>query len=591
LKDLVIASGSSRLWRGFASLGEENARWVLENYPGDVIDVAAESLDTAPGAAIPKLLARAQSDVGGRPERAIEVLSSWIHQARDAKRAVVRRRLLGRAATKLPCAGCASEVVAQAICLAISPQFQRISTDPGIGISITLERGLHSLDALREIAAIWREVGGAITDLDEPWPHLKSGLWPWLFPRSASSADVPPEQERFMRSFAAEILTQLSPLAEGSPGLTAGLVRLGDQAKIEIPLQLDPVFELLFPAPDRSIDARGVRETEERETLPRLALQWAAGVPADVASIIERYGWESRKIRFHEIQNTREVSRLLAASVDRLEDWFLAFLERRLFEPWAAATLERIVELQRPGWEALLDRCLDLEELSWTAASVALTLVELPSGLLDHVMKSAEGKLSLFEDLCLQRRIPSPTLKKLLRRHSRTATRAAIGEWAASPMGGVRPELWDEWRAAVLRVRTDDYGRVEDAPGSQYWLGEILGKDPDLALDWLLSRLADRRKLPRSLLSDSPFFAAIRALRREQRFRLLDAIAPQPILWSLLPELIGRDADLYSHLLGLEALAQFALDPLRGKPDESWKQLASAALAVGYRPDEVAIAA
>jgi hypothetical protein len=122
--------------------------------------------------------------------------------------------------------------------------------------------------------------------------------------------------------------------------------------------------------------------------------------------------------------------------------------------------------------------------------------------------------------------------------------------------------------------------------GLQHWLEVILAQDPDLALDWLRNRLRDP-DLPGYFL-DGPFASAVRALRLEQRAQLLGELPAVPILRSLLPRLVNRDAELYRQLLARKELWDYHLAPLSGKPDEAWSELALLALDSGHSPEQIA---
>jgi hypothetical protein len=59
LRDLVQRDGNPDLWRGLTLLGEDEAKWVLDHYPDDILEVAREALRSAPSAALRRVLTRA----------------------------------------------------------------------------------------------------------------------------------------------------------------------------------------------------------------------------------------------------------------------------------------------------------------------------------------------------------------------------------------------------------------------------------------------------------------------------------------------------------------------------------------------------
>ena len=59
LHELVLQSGSRRAWSTLAVVSEEDARWVLENYPDDLLNVASMLAAPDPASGHSKLLERA----------------------------------------------------------------------------------------------------------------------------------------------------------------------------------------------------------------------------------------------------------------------------------------------------------------------------------------------------------------------------------------------------------------------------------------------------------------------------------------------------------------------------------------------------
>jgi hypothetical protein len=120
-------------------------------------------------------------------------------------------------------------------------------------------------------------------------------------------------------------------------------------------------------------------------------------------------------------------------------------------------------------------------------------------------------------------------------------------------------------------------------------LGVLLAGDSTLAFDWLSTHLAEGDE-PVGI-SDAPFARAVSALGRERRIEFLEKHPEGPYARTLIRLLVGRDLEVYRKLLGLPSLAPWHLEPLGGKPDERWPELAALALDAGYRPRQVAEAA
>jgi hypothetical protein len=363
-----------------------------------------------------------------------------------------------------------------------------------------------------------------------------------------------------MRDFGAQVLRELSPLAEGKPGVAAGLRGLAARIGVDLPVAADPVFDLLYPEPDTTLEARHAREeASEEQPLQTLAALWAQQPPASVAGKLAFYEREAETIGREWFRSAPEFCRTLAAVVDEPEAWLTAFLDLDLDGRFSAPFLEQVAASARTGWERQVWRCLELKSLNWSATSLVLRHPNPPASLLSRAVESAVALPTLVEILCLRREVPISTLRLLLRLPRwEAAASAAVGEWASNPVNTVREEVAPEWRAAILRAETKDSGNGSAEVGIQYWLGAILSKDPDLALRWLQARLGDSDN-PSYFMADSPFAQALCALSHSQRMQLLESLEPSPLLGSLLPLLIGNDPGLYEKLLAIERLKEYHL--------------------------------
>jgi hypothetical protein len=342
----------------------------------------------------------------------------------------------------------------------------------------------------------------------------------------------------------------------------------------------DSTFDLLYP-PAGSAPEAGPAATAE------LATAWAARPPLEVAEQLAAWQREAESAGRPEGRASRALGPALAAAVERPEAWLDAFLARGLYDR-VAPFLEEDVARRREGWERRLASALTLDPLAEAAAARVLSLADPPPDLLAQALEEAARTPLLAERLARERAVPLPALAALLAsRRWQTALAAALGEWMAPPVGTVRPELAAGFREAVLRARTAEYEETPETVGLQHGLRLLLGRDPELAAAWLEARLADP-DLPVYFSAESPFARAIAGLDRAARSRLLGSLREAPILQSLLPHLIGGDAELFRQLLRLPTLAAYHLAPLRRAPAAVWEELATAALDAGHAPREVA---
>jgi hypothetical protein len=577
-------------WRRLAGTDDEEAGWVLENYPGDLLDVAFSLLLQIPGEVLPRLLARAAEEAtGGRREgRTMSLLASWIQEPSPTRveEALRRREAIAHAAKQFLGQGGDLGTGVQGICLALTPNQRGSTRDPGLGNNVTLWSALLPRPALLRIAAIWEQARRSIRELNRAsWQEIESALWNWMHPaHSAPGARVPEDVRREMPEFALRVLGDLIPLAQESPGLRAGLARAAAKLNASLPIELDPSFELLYP--EYYVESEPAREAARLEALADLAGVWQAELgPQEMARRVTWYEGEADKIGYGWPRGSQEICRQLAADVADPLPWLEVFVDQKLDNKFAAPLLERLVRERQAEWEKVTERCLELDRYQFGAIEAVLKLPDAPPSLIEKALHRAAAWPVQVETLALRREMPRDTLRTALG-HPRweVSLAAAVGEWYASKGVGIADHLLTDWREAILRAPAEN-----SQTGFQHWLGVILTKDPNLALEWLLARVRD----PESAVSPStgPLASAAQALRTEQRAQLVAEVTPAPILDSLLPPIVGRDPELYSQLLARTQLRDYHLAPLNGKPDQEWSQLAALALDAGYPPERIADAA
>jgi hypothetical protein len=586
LHDLVLRVGcgdesAKAAWRSLAAASESEARWVLEHYPGDLLDVAAALLERIPDEVIPHLLERAceEAHAKARESQAMSSLSSWI-QAPQPSEAVHRRWQVARAAQRFLQNGGDLDTGVHGICLALHPGWRWSTRDPGLGNTVTLRSALLPIEDLRRIVEIWEDVHGSIPGLDRAaWQHLATALWEWMHPDyAARGATVPDDVAREMPEFASRLLHDLIPLAESSPGLRARLAQLAAQIDASLPIEQDPVFELLYP--ESYVETEPDREAARMEALQRLAGEWARLGPSEMAQRLARYEAEADLIGYSWPRGSQDLCRFLAREVEDPRSWIAALEEQHLASNFLSPFLERFIEERGSGWDELADQLLDRDLYQFSAAQAVLKGTDVPPVLVQKALDIAVGWPLAVETLALRREMPIETLHAALRHPCwKISLAAAVGEWHHEK--SAREVVRAEWREAILRAPS---GGLQ--VGVQYWLGVILARDADLALDWLRARLKDP-DLPGSF-SNGPFALAVQALRPEQRSELLGELPAISLLRSLLPRLVGRDVVMYRRLLEQHHLRDYHLAPLHGKPDEAWAELAQLARAAGFLPRQIA---
>jgi hypothetical protein len=130
-------------------------------------------------------------------------------------------------------------------------------------------------------------------------------------------------------------------------------------------------------------------------------------------------------------------------------------------------------------------------------------------------------------------------------------------------------------------------------------LERVFEEYPDVAFRWIATRLEGIRDGTRPFWFgrkyDRALSAAIHTLTREQKRGLIDKLPLTSAVAELVRCLVGRDMELFLHLLSREELAGVRLDPLRlggdlgpqtenpvREFDERWQEMAVAAMEKGF---------
>jgi hypothetical protein len=592
IRELVLQAGSGEVaWRRLAEASEQEARWVLEHYPGDLLEVAYVLLEQIPAEVIPRLLDRAAAEAAAREResRAMSLLRHWMQERPpDQEEALRRRERLARAAKRFLEEDGALGTGVHAICLALMPNQSGSSRDPGLGNTVRYWSALLPLDGLHRIAKLWEEVKDAIPALDRAaWRHVESALWNWMYPSNAAPyAPVPEDAGREMPVFALRVLGDLIPLAQASPGLRSRLARVAARLHASLPLELDLVFERLYP--ESYVESEPAREAARQEALRELAGEWERLGPREMGERLAWYEAEAERIGYGWPRGSQQLCRRLAERVSDPRPWLEDLLDSHLASAFASPFLERLVRERLDGWERVAERCLELDAYQFEAVESILKLPGAPPSLVGKALDRAAAWPVTVDTLAARREIPGETLRAALR-HPRweAALAAAVGEWYAGKETGVRTEFLSDWKEAILRAPADS-SQTE----LQYWLGAILAGDPDLALDWLRARLRDPGSATYLLsILSRPFASAVEALRPGQRAQLVGEMPAVPMIRFLLPLIVRRDPELYRQLLAVVWLRDYHLAPLAGKPDDPWIELALLALEAGHLPERIAEAA
>jgi hypothetical protein len=195
----------------------------------------------------------------------------------------------------------------------------------------------------------------------------------------------------------------------------------------------------------------------------------------------------------------------------------------------------------------------------------------------------------------LRKEVPDENLRALLNHEE-----PAVACIAAASLCGIRgkakisDDIIEDWKGAIVRHVDKDQEHV---------LESLFPEHPDIAFDWIAWRLDgiknDLRPFYFGVRYDRVLRAAVSALSREQRRRLIDALPRSSAVMDLVRSLVGKDIELFRHLLTRTELEGVRLDPLRldapganpqpvvQEVDDIWRKMAIAAAEAGFSEEEV----
>ncbi len=588
LEDRLELAGSPELWAAYARLGPVEARHALGTHPELIHEIARSALLNAPETAIPMLLDRMVDDrgrLGQSSEQCIDKLEEWTKGSEsDGARIIERRSALVRATAAWWKRSRNGEPAIRTFCVALLPGVDYSVLDPGIGNTITRKSRMLSDNDLRALVELWPEVLIVVRESERvPWRELFDLMGAWLRPELRFFPPVKFDRttDDILRTFANTMIEDLATISRRHPGVQHRIGRLAHDIPRAPELCLDPQFEVLYPSESTDPEDRRRERRQWYDELVELADNWASRPLEDVASFLKC---------------CEDEAHLAGIDHRRLSPDFCAQLARRVSDPVAAAEalvshalpaalvtpfLRRAAVDCQPGWTRLTRRFLAADEYRWIAVETVLRQPAAPSDLFAAALSRAVDMPHLEDFLgtwCDE--IAEPAIRSMLQSNApRIAVATAVSYWRERQRD-VPESHRAAWRWAVLRSARDG-GRIGQS--TDYWLGEILSDDSDLAVDWLVSNMTDD-SYSQWMTSDVAKTAtkSLGQVQRQDVLTRLDAAGAVYAVPEVIKSLVHGDLGLYRQLLDSTSLKDHHLDPLEGSPDATWRLLAVAALDRGY---------
>ena len=577
--EMINQTDSDKVWEPFSYLGPNECNWVLENHPDRLPIVAEAALNLVPHKAIPLLLNRAIGDtrqLHSNPDHPLRRIEDWVKSAEPrSSQAISRRETLLDSTLSWFAESPNAYIALQALRFVLSPTFADSEMSPGSKLAVTFRRGLVTQAEMSTIRGFWPRVIEFLRSVSiEDWGPMFDLMHDWLYPNRVAER-VSDEIRSSMQEFAYLMATDIIGMNDAHPGVLSHISRIFKQFEVQLPIDLNPEFDTLFPTKDWGQDWKET-QAKQANTAEKLAKNWSLQDARHVAERMVQYEVEARAAHLNWPRWSPFVAEKIAAEVQSPSTWASALIQAGADSELVAPFLQVAASGHDPEYPELLKMCLEEPRLHFAGVSVGLTATFLPEDILPAIMSILDDRFSNWiEILCTRLQIPDDRVAALLT-HSdcSVAAAAATGEWQAAPEGTVRESLKNLWRTAVVNCLESEYEGEE-----------IFRQDPSIAFDWLQLRIKENRGF--SYRSDNLRNVALQVINLEQRKHLLEQIGDGFWDSEVIHGIADDEPEVYHTLLQNQQLKRFHLAPLAGNPTGVWIDKALLALDAGYSASDI----
>ena len=585
LERLLEKAGSERLWALYASIGPETTRYVLTRHPEIITEVAQPALENVPKAAIPMLLSRIAGDCDGEAvsESALHPLKHWIRSgnSRGFDETLKRRQILLKGAEAWWHDSRNSTLSMAAMCVALDPNFEYMSQDPGGGSRLTFATMRLGPNAIKALASSWPAVMSVVNGAtDVSWLSLLELIETWCGAQLSHHT----QSQEAVDQFVSLMLNDLASASRQYPGVQHRVASIARRQDVSVNIKLDPQFECLYPRDSFHADDVDAENARLAANARDFAERRRNCNSYETAHMLGRLEHEAKRAGITYPRLVPEFCRTLAAAHPDPAAAVEAFMHERLEPDAVEPLLRKAVDSDRRIWSVVY-ACINDQLYFALGLKVAICSEHAPPEIVSTALDKIESAPRLVDQYCSFGEVTKAALSRLFQSTDvSTAVSAAIGHWKAIRYERSDIEIDKVWRRAFLRSAEK---RLSDIDG--YWIGEILKKNSELVPEWLIRLLNSEQNLL-GYHSQETAKKLVALLDLTQRLSVLNAIRPRRQamgLSEIIQSLIGNDASVYHQLLQSEQLRDYHLAPLIGEPSGDWREIAILALDHGYSCDHV----
>jgi hypothetical protein len=584
----------------YAHLGRREAEWALDIFPQKLKALAPGALNAIPEKVLGMLLdsaaaahnERLSQGWSVRTEDVMPEIKRWILGAPlTGDEASSRRKLLATALKEWYGVRRDVYIAIRAAELVLTIKYEDSSSPPGEPMVVTIHFGVVVQNQLSRIASLWPKVLPILRDARPSQASEIANIFhEWVHP-DFHAKNTPQAYVEESRSHARRMMADLLVAFAGNWTMHHHLRRYAEILGLHEAILSDPIAEVLFPSRE-ALDWRQAQD-RQRAAADKLAEEWSRGEPDEVVKTLTTIEGQSRASGTSGMSWDRYVCCRIAETTEKLTVWMAAlfrqFAAPQLIEPFLdklATTAPSAAEpwistaLERPSLRVVgvcsVVKHYNPRSLLWSAAS-------------QH-FKECSHAVGIWT---LQGNVTSENAKALLQfPEPSVASAVAVNLWWANSKSPIPDELLPDWKHVMVEHAEEDHV-----------LAEVFRKYPDVGFQWIAIRLQGIRDGTRPFSFGCQFehalAAAIQTLTRERRRELIDQLSQTSAVANFVRCLVGRDIELFLHLLAREELQGIRLAPLRldnelgPQPenfvpefDEGWQRMAIAAMEKGFSEEE-----
>ena len=448
IEPILRRSGAVDDFEGYARIGEQQAAFALNARPEWLTQIAPHSLLTSPVETLWMLLDRAVGDrrpQNSQTDHPLRIISDWAESAPYSQgEQLKRRRALADVAVSYTDNAGGSQVVLEALIIAMDPKFESISIDAGSGMKGAFQFGLVSHECLNGLIELWPAILNAVpTKGPEDYSVLIEMLVNWAY--FGSRPEAPPDDiQELMQSHAVGMAADLTKKFSDHPGILASISEFARRAELGVDVSVPSVFEILYPQKDHSVFAsdgmKGMerQDREWRAKARKLARDSEPQGPERVLAAVLEANRQAAEVKRTWPDMTDEFAAEIARRTDDPYTWVEQAIDGGLSAGVVEPLLRSARTKDRDRAKPIVIRALESEQAQSAGIAVVLAAVDARDIELNMALEVASRFPGLIENLVRRNEIPRSTIRQLLNHPSPDVAETTGGDSLEARRGSSR---------------------------------------------------------------------------------------------------------------------------------------------------------